>query len=319
MLRKTNLNGFLASACLASIIIGTGNVHAFGAFGAQVDSTCANAGNTLLQEFLPQVENNCLACHDDGNGGSGGGKTAYLAGTAAIIDYFCPTVVATPDPIPDPTCTDADGDGSFAEGGACGPLDPNDNDASVYPGAPEICDDGVDNDGNGLVDALDPACMVAMCTDLDGDGYSVEGGSCGPIDCDDSDSNINPGAEESCSDGIDNNCNGLVDNADPNAINCPIACTDTDGDGFSVEGGVCGAVDCNDSQADVNPGALEICDDNIDNNCDARVDLADLSCTSGERRDDDESEDEDEDDDDDDDESEEDDEEEEDDDGKDRD
>lgn len=58
-----------------------------------------------------------------------------------------------------------------------------------------------------------------------------------------------------------------------------------DGDGFSVEGGVCGAVDCNDNESNVNPVALEISDDNIDNNCDGRADLADLSCMSGDRRD----------------------------------
>lgn len=48
------------------------------------------------------------------------------------------------------------------------------------------------------------------CTDADGDGYSIEGGACGEIDCDDDNYDINPGATEIC-DGIDNNCDGVID------------------------------------------------------------------------------------------------------------
>ena len=41
----------------------------------------------------------------------------------------------------DPNTTDFDGDGFTENQGDC-----NDNDATVYPGAPEICDDGIDQD-----------------------------------------------------------------------------------------------------------------------------------------------------------------------------
>jgi len=44
-------------------------------------------------------------------------------------------------------CTDADGDGVCASEGDC-----NDNDASVYPGASEVCFNGVDDDCDGQVD-----------------------------------------------------------------------------------------------------------------------------------------------------------------------
>jgi hypothetical protein len=77
---------------------------------------------------------------------------------------------------------------------------------------------------------------------------------------------------------IDNNCNGLVDTADVNAVDCPMECTDNDGDGYSVEGGSCGAMDCDDGNADVNPGALEVCGDNIDNNCNGSTDSMDAVC-----------------------------------------
>lgn len=52
----------------------------------------------------------------------------------------------------------------------------------------------------------------------------------------------------------------------------PADCTDADEDGYAVEGGDCGEVDCDDSDATVNPGATEVCDDSIDNNCDGQVD-----------------------------------------------
>jgi thermitase len=50
-------------------------------------------------------------------------------------------------------------------------------------------------------------------------------------------------------------------------------CTDTDGDGFCVEGN-----DCDDSDASINPGAEEVCDDTIDNDCDGKTDCTDSNC-----------------------------------------
>ncbi|HDH96599.1 MAG TPA: hypothetical protein ENF73_02585 [Proteobacteria bacterium] len=66
-------------------------------------------------------------------------------------------------------------------------------------GGGESDDDTGDDDSD---DELPPGC-----TDEDGDGYSPDGGECGPIDCDDNDPNTYPGAEELC-DGKDNNCDG---------------------------------------------------------------------------------------------------------------
>jgi hypothetical protein len=113
---------------------------------------------------------------------------------------------------------------------------------------------------------------------MDADGYSIEGGSCGAIDCNDNDASINPGAVEICSDSIDNNCNGLTDSADANAIDCPLDCIDSDGDGYSIDGGSCGPVDCDDTNADINPAAMEICGDGIDNNCNSLMDETDNVC-----------------------------------------
>ena len=65
------------------------------------------------------------------------------------------------------------------------------------------------------------------CRDNDKDGFSPDGGVCGPVDCDDKNASINPGMTESCGDRIDNDCNGKVDAADPacNGTDCLAALT----------------------------------------------------------------------------------------------
>jgi hypothetical protein len=55
-------------------------------------------------------------------------------------------------------------------------------------------------------------------------------------------------------------------------------CGDADGDLFSPEGGICGPADCSDENAAVNPGAVELCGDGIDNDCDGLTDDADGEC-----------------------------------------
>ena len=55
------------------------------------------------------------------------------------------------------------------------------------------------------------------------------------------------------------------------SVNPAPTCTDNDRDGYNREGGSCGAVDCNDNNANVNPGRTEVCNQ-IDDNCNGQID-----------------------------------------------
>src|ERR1051325_8013249 len=106
------------------------------------------------------------------------------------------------DPTPPPGYAKFDGD--------C-----HDGDASIHPGATEICGDGVDNNCDGQVDE---GCSVQYTYYFDGDGDGY-GKTNSPIttsdptpppgdakfdgDCHHGDASIHPGATEICGDGID--------------------------------------------------------------------------------------------------------------------
>ena len=175
---------------------------------------------------------------------------------------------------------DADGDG-FAASEDC-----DDNDASVNGGAVEICD-GIDNDCDGEVDE---GVSNTYYEDADADGYgsdavsteacaTPEGYTTSGTDCDDTDPAINPAAPEQC-DGIDNNCDGSIDDGVRSTWYA-----DADGDGFGdpdspveacepADGLVDNSGDCDDSTDAVSPDAEEVCDGQ-DNDCDGDIDEAD--------------------------------------------
>jgi hypothetical protein len=111
---------------------------------------------------------------------------------------------------------DADGDGrkAYVEDGDC-----NDHDDAIRRGMPEIPDDGIDNDCDGLADEDGQNVPNTTDTaDVDGDGQSVAQG-----DCNDHDNTIKKGAAEICGDGLDNDCDGVADRTEDsmgNAIAC---------------------------------------------------------------------------------------------------
>ncbi len=156
------------------------------------------------------------------------------------------------------------------------------------------------NDASGTdgwaCDDLDPctmedACLAGTCTgaplDADGDGHVSE--DCGGDDCDDQDPAVNPGmvegpeGDETCTNAVDDDCDGYLDQDDPGCI----PCVDQDGDGYGApasENCEHPEEDCNDENPEINPGVLEgppgdtTCADGKDNDCDGFMDKDDSFC-----------------------------------------
>jgi hypothetical protein len=164
-----------------------------------------------------QTSYGCGLCHDDPRGG-GPLNTDGQAYRDSGYDptYFCPETA----------CTDNDGDGFAIDGGNCGPVDCDDNNADINPDAAEVCDDIVDNDCDGNADCDDNECSNALV--------------CQPVT-----------EPEICDDGIDNDGDNKVDCADKKDCRKDAACTGGSG------------------------GPAEICDNGIDDDGDNKVDCAD--------------------------------------------
>ena len=121
-----------------------------------------------------------------------------------------------------------------------------------------------------------------LSEDQDGDGFV------GFDDCDDTRADIYPNATEVC-DGLDNDCDGLVDDEDTNLDTSTQSTwyVDADSDGYGDPDTTTAACyaptdytdddqDCDDTTADAHPAATEVCDD-IDNDCDGLIDDEDDS------------------------------------------
>jgi len=182
---------------------------------------------------------------------------------------------------------DCDADGHEA-GDDC-----DDDDPDISPDADELCD-GLDSDCDGLVDE-EAVGASSWLMDSDADGYGdasavIEACEQPPstifddgseADCDDSDADIHPGADELCDD-IDHDCDGdLTDGAvDPETFYAD-ADADSYGDAAVTmdaceppSGYVDNTDDCDDDATtggDIHPGADEVCD-GLDNNCDGVTD-----------------------------------------------
>ena len=180
---------------------------------------------------------------------------------------------------------DDDGDGYNEAQGDC-----NDSDVTVYPDAPEVAN-GIDDDCDGQIDEGTAAfdddgdcfCEVEPCVGSIETTCTTLSGN----DCNDADVAINPGAQEVCSDGIDNNCNGTQE--EENALGCTTYYYDYDGDGYGEIGNTyCGCTpggpnqtytatqdgDCYDLNTLANPGqtgffSSDRGDGSFDYNCDS--------------------------------------------------
>ena len=219
-------------------------------------------------------------------------KKHAMVTSAAIAIVSMGVILMGITECPPPGTLDADGDGwavcgSDPQGEIC---DCNDNDASIHPDATELCD-FVDNDCNaetpdGSGDLAPPnAEQDGVCA---GSVQSCIGGEWVK------DLEKIPGyeaTEVSC-DGLDNSCDGCVDGNSwvltlPEETLARPACdsltsryyVDTDGDTYgdsSTYQDLCSTPswdyvttggDCNEENAAIHPGATDICDNGIDEDC----------------------------------------------------
>ena len=164
--------------------------------------------------------------------------------------------------------------------------DCDDYDNEVNPGAIEVCN-GIDDDCDDLTDDADDEVLetAVFYRDGDTDGYGrsdVIAETCQPPsdyvssagDCNDANSSIHPGADETC-DGIDQDCDETVDEEAKDMVTWGL---DQDGDDYGDQEtaiSVCdspgkdwveNAKDCDDANGDIFPGATEHCDDEVDEN-----------------------------------------------------
>ncbi len=188
-------------------------------------------------------------------------------------------VTATPDTVATPTVGDDDTSPGDDDDASLEQTPPGDDDTTFE--TPAVGDDDLSPENTPTGDddwsPTPPGDDDSPVEDGDQDGFFP------PQDCDDQDPTVNPGADEVCGDGLDNNCDGWVDKGGKPLTWYP----DMDGDGFGnedqavvacaqpekfiLEGG-----DCDDTRADVNPAAEEVCDDSdtgpLDNDCDGEID-----------------------------------------------
>lgn len=181
------------------------------------------------------------------------------------------------------SCAATAPEGFVANADDCDDTNPN-----VNPDSPEICDN-LDNDCNAMID--DGLETFIYYRDEDGDGYGALAtalDTCALVapagfvtngdDCDDTNIDVNPDSEEIC-DNVDNNCSGLIDDG----LETFTYYADGDNDGYgdaAVTSNTCESVapigfvtndlDCDDTRAEINPDAEEICDA-FDNNCDGML------------------------------------------------
>ncbi|HMV69119.1 MAG TPA: MopE-related protein, partial [Myxococcota bacterium] len=134
----------------------------------------------------------------------------------------------------------------------------------------ELCFD--DDDGDGALDASGDTRVSADLDCLDPN----EGSAATPTtDCDDADAAVRPGVAERPGDGVDQDCDGaelcfddddddgFLDASGDTRVSADADCLDPN-EGASADP----TIDCDDARAAVHPGAVEIPDDGVDQDCD---------------------------------------------------
>lgn len=186
-------------------------------------------------------------------------------------------------------------DGIFGPGGGAGGTVRQDGGQDAPSDAvPDSWQDGgpctFDQDCDDGVFCTMDRCVGSTCyyapRDMDGDGYVEQ--SCGGDDCNDLNPQVHPFAEEVCTDGADNDCNGPADCFDPACTGAPVCGCVPDPAGESCGNGKdddCDTfVDCNDADCagttacGCTASEEGLCGNGLDDDCDGQFDCDDWNC-----------------------------------------
>jgi hypothetical protein len=235
-------------------------------------------------EICNEIDDDCDGDIDDDDSGVTGTSTWYIDydgdgyGSSEFTDEACEAV----------------------EGWVSDSDDCDDTDEGIHPAAEETCNE-IDDDCDGDIDD-DDGDVTGTTTwyiDYDGDGFGssdyttsscelTSGWAESDSDCDDLDAEVHPDAAEVCN-GLDDDCDGSMDDDDADVSGTSTWYTDNDADGFgniddtteaceAPAGTVSDATDCDDSDGTVNPDATEVCNE-LDDDCDGAIDDADTDIT----------------------------------------
>jgi hypothetical protein len=244
-----------------------------------------NDGDGSVDCDDPTCDGGCTEQCDDARDNDGDGATdcaddecagAVPETCADGVDNDCDAAADCLDPDCDGGCPEQCTDNR--DNDADGAIDCDDPECDGDSSCPEQCLDGRDNDLDDDTDCADADCDP-QC-DLDGDGEAQIAG--GGTDCDDTRADIFSGATETCN-GVDDNCDGLADDDDPN-LDLTTRTRyyddeDLDGYGDVLLGLACDpppdtavfSGDCDDLDPARNPGEPEVCG-TPDDDCDTLVD-----------------------------------------------
>jgi hypothetical protein len=267
--KDNNCNGVIDDGCdddkdgycdAALSLVGSPSICPYG--GGDCDDNSATV-------YKGKTAETCDGKDDDCNGSTDNGCDDDK-------DGYCDAGMAVANPAP-AICAKGSGD--------CDDLD-----NTVMPGAKEVCGNSKDDNCNGSQNDENSIGCSTLYYDGDADTYGLDISKCfctatGKFtakqngDCDDTTSAVAPGVGEKC-DGIDNDCDGELDEAGATGCSTFYYDEDKDGYGLSLTKCLCAAGspftasqagDCNDTNAQMTPGKTEVCD-NLDNNCNTQVD-----------------------------------------------
>jgi hypothetical protein len=304
-------NGGVDDDCDGSADDADPGVTGRGTYYADNDGDGYGVGSLILACIQPaNTSTNDEDCND-GNSFINGSATEMCNGG---IDDDCDGLADDTDPGVTGQATyyaDNDGDGYGAGSLILACVQPantstndddcNDGNTASHPNATEVCNGGVDDDCDGLADDSDPS-VVGQGTyyaDNDGDGYGAgslilacvqpANASTNNSDCNDGNASTNPTAVEVCNGGVDDDCDGLADDADPGVVGQGTYYTDNDGDGYGAGSLILACVqpantstnddDCNDGNTASHPSATEVCNGGVDDDCDGLADDTDPGVT----------------------------------------